>query len=285
MFEKYDRQDSDNKKDEDDYKKVTLIDQISIAVTSPRNYKHLVKLKGGRLVLFLVVVSFLFAFMEFGIDAIFWTADVGGFKNLATNVIPEFVYEDGRLSMAEDYQIDVGGSTIYINTDSSSVDMSTLESDGTYIAIGSEKMVMGMVSGGQSYTYMTTPLKYLIPINGFDNDDLAGLAPLFYVYIVVIFVCIMVGKASRQLMIALLFSIVGNAFAKTIHTGLSYGKVLVICVYAQTVAMFVMSLNTALDNIVPELLVWLVTMIISMRYMNNALMSYANGDFPPGELF
>lgn len=286
MFDREDRHDdkNDNNKEEE-YDKVTLLDQISIAATSPKNYKHLVKLKGGRLVLFLVVMSFLFAFMEFGINAIFWTLNVGGFGNLATELIPEFTYEDGKLAMEEDFHLEVGNSTIYVNTEKSTVDAGELEADGTYVTIGSEKLAMGMVSGGQSYTYMTVPLKYLIPMDGFCNSDLAALSPLFYVYMVFMFVCVMVGKASKQLVIALVFSIVGNAFANTLHTGLSYGKVLVICIYAQTVAMFFMSLNVALDYIVPDLLVWIVTMIVSMRYMNNALIGYVNGDFPPGELF
>ena len=60
--------------EQEENKKVTLLDQLSIAVSSPKNYKQLVKLKTGRLVWFVVIISFLLAFIEFGIDAIFWLA-------------------------------------------------------------------------------------------------------------------------------------------------------------------------------------------------------------------
>lgn len=64
--------------EQEEFKKVTLLDQLSIAVSSPKNYRHLVFRKKGRLVLFVVVLSFLLAFIEFGIDTIFWINKVGG---------------------------------------------------------------------------------------------------------------------------------------------------------------------------------------------------------------
>ena len=45
--------------EQEENKKVTLLDQLSIAVSSPKNYKQLVKLKTGRLVWFVVIISFL----------------------------------------------------------------------------------------------------------------------------------------------------------------------------------------------------------------------------------
>lgn len=271
--------------EQEEYKKVTLVDQLAIAVSSPKNYKHLTKLKTGRLVWFVIIISFLLAFIEFGIDAIFWVGNVGGFSNLANNIIPKFTYENGRLDAERDVQVAVGSGNLYINTESSEVDLSKLETDGTYIAIGSETVTVGIVSGGKGYEYMKTPIKYFMLPTGFNNSMLASFAPLFYGYMIIMFICVVIGCAGRQLLLALLFSLVGNTFSKTLNTGLSYGKVYTICVYAMTLSMFIMSVNIAVDYIISSFFMWMIAMILAMVFMNRAIMSHVSGDIPPGDIF
>lgn len=269
----------------EEYKKVTLIDQLSIAVSSPKNYRHLTKLKTSRLVWFIIIFSFLLAFIEFGIDAIFWVSKVGGFRNLAENVMPAFTYEDGKLSIERDIQIAVGSGSLYVNTEAAKVDLDDMDADGSYVAIGSENVTIGIVSGGKGYEYMVTPIKYFMLPDGFNNGSLAACAPLFYVYMIIMFICVMIGCAGRQLLLALLFSIVGNTLAKNLNTGLSYGKVYTICVYAQTLAMFIMSVNTAVGYMISSFFVWIIAMIVSMVFMNRAIMAHVSGDIPPGDIF
>ena len=239
--------------EQEENKKVTLLDQLSIAVSSPKNYKQLVKLKTGRLVWFVVIISFLLAFIEFGIDAIFWVGKVGGLRNLITNKIPAFTYHDNKLDMEHD--------------------------------IGSENIVMGMVSDGKGYDYMETPLKYMFLPDGFNNSKLAVLTPVFYMYMVIMFIAVMVASAGRQLLLALIFSIAGNRLARILNTGLSYGKVFTICVYAQTLAVFIMSVNTALGYLLSSFVVWIIALVVSMVFMNKAIGSYVSGDIPPGDVF
>ena len=266
--------------EQEEYKKVTLIDQLAIVVSSPKNYKHLTKL-----VWFVVILSFLLAFIEFGIDAMFWTAKVGGFRNLAENVIPAFSYEDGKMSIERDIQVAVGNGNLYINTENAEVDLNEMTTDGAYVAIGSENVTVGVVSGGKGYEYMVTPIKYFMLPNGFNNASLAACAPLFYVYMFVMFMFVMIGCAGRQLLLALLFSIVGNSFAKHLNTRLTYGKVFTICVYAQTLAMLLPSVNTAVDYMISSFIMWMAAMMISMVFMNRAIMAHVSGDIPPGDIF
>lgn len=86
-----------------------------------------------------------------------------------------------------------------------------------YIAIGSENIVMGMVSDGKGYDYMETPLKYMFLPDGFNNSKLAVLTPVFYMYMVIMFIAVMVASAGRQLLLALIFSIAGNRLANSQH--------------------------------------------------------------------
>ena len=244
--------------EQEENKKVTLLDQLSIAVSSPKNYKQLVKLKTGRLVWFVVIISFLLAFIEFGIDAIFWVGKVGGLRNLITNKIPAFTYHDNKLDMEHDMQLEIGNATLYINTENASVDLDSMETDGVYIAIGSENIVMGMVSDGKGYEYMVTPLKYMFLPDGFNNSKLAALTPVFYMYMVIMFISVMAASA---------------------------GKVFTICVYAQTLSVFIISVNTALGYLLSSFVVWIIALVVSMIFMNKAIGSYVSGDIPPGDVF
>ena len=133
--------------------------------------------------------------------------------------------------MEHDMQLEIGNATLYINTENASVNLDSMETDGVYIAIGSENIVMGMVSDGKGYDYMETPLKYMFLPDGFNNSKLAVLTPVFYMYMVIMFIAMMVASAGRQLLLALIFSIAGNRLARILNTGLSYGKVFTICVY------------------------------------------------------
>jgi hypothetical protein len=267
--------------DDENMDKVTLLDQLSISMLNPRNYKQLLKLKTGRVVLFIVVVSFLFAFLEFGIAAISWVSSVGGFDNLATNIIPAFTWQDGKLDMERETQIEVGDSVIYFNTEKLSVPLTDMESDGVYITVGSNIITIGMVADGQAYTYMEMPLSYMMISEGFDNNQLAKLSTAFYVYLVFVFIFVMIGKAAKQLLLALIFSIMANALAKNINSGLTFGKVYTICIYGVTLPMLLMSVNVALGYMISSLVVWCVSLMIGVAFINRALMSYKFTSAPP----
>lgn len=72
-----------------------------------------------------------------------------------------------------------------------------METDGVYIVIGSENIVMGMVSDGKGYEYMVTPLKYMFLPDGFNNSKLAALTPVFYMYMVIMFISVMAASAGQ----------------------------------------------------------------------------------------
>jgi len=43
---------------DEEYSKVTMVDQLAIAVSSPKNYKHLTKLKASKTVGFMILLLF-----------------------------------------------------------------------------------------------------------------------------------------------------------------------------------------------------------------------------------
>lgn len=75
---------------DEEYSKVTLVDQLAIAVSSPKNYKHLTKLKESKTVAFVILLTFILTFIQFGIGVLTFLLHVGGLKNLILNDVPQF---------------------------------------------------------------------------------------------------------------------------------------------------------------------------------------------------
>ena len=158
---------------DEEYSKVTMVDQLAIAVSSPKNYKHLTKLKASKTVGFMILIAFILTFIEFGIGVITFIMHVGGLNNLITNKVPQFVSEDGKLTAESEMSLDIGNATIYMNTDYDRITLDDIKTNGVYIAFGKENVVMGMINGGQTYEYSTMDLDKLF-YDGFNNDQLAS---------------------------------------------------------------------------------------------------------------
>ncbi|MGN0393998.1 MAG: DUF1189 domain-containing protein [Coprococcus sp.] len=269
---------------EEEYNKVSMADQIAIAVSSPKNYKHLTKLKTGKIVAFMFVITFLLVFIEFGINVITFMIKNGGFRNLALNRVPQFTYDGSILDMDSEFEMAVGELEIYIDTEKEKISIDDIKTDGAYIAIGGKNMVMGIVIGGKSYEYMNCGLSMLFPIS-LNNDKLAGFAPYVYVYIVIMYAFYMVGKIIKMLFYALIFSIIANALANNFHTGLTYGQVLKICIYGITLAMLISSVNMAAGYLVSETFIAIISVFISFTFISKGVLSHADLSVPPGDIY
>lgn len=189
---------------DEEYSKVTMVDQLAIAVSSPKNYKHLTKLKASKTVGFMILIAFILTFIEFGIGVITFIMHVGGLNNLITNKVPQFVIEDGKLTAESEMSLDIGNATIYMNTDYDRITLDDIKTNGVYIAFGKENVVMGMINGGQTYEYSTMDLDKLF-YDGFNNDQLASAVPAFYVAIVIMYIAIMFGSVIKMIFLALVF--------------------------------------------------------------------------------
>lgn len=269
---------------EEDYKKVTMVDQIAIAVSSPKNYKQLTGLKTGKLVAFMFVITFLLVFIEFGINTLTFVAKTGGFKNLALNKIPEFTYDGEKLEMDGNMELAVGEMIIYVDTEKDRLSLDDIDEDGAYIAMGKENIVMGIVSSGQTYEYMNYNLSLLFPVN-FDNNKLAELAPSFYVYLIIAYVINMIGKAIKILLYALVLSIVGRVVANNFHTGLNYGQVFKVCIYALTLPMLLAAVNFAVGYFISGAFLMIINVFVVFMFINRGILSHINMTRPPQDLF
>lgn len=271
----------------DEYSKVNMIDQIAISVSSPKNYVHLTKLKTGKTVAFMILIAFIMVFMEVGISFITFLVHVGGLDNLVNNKITPFVYEDGALSAENEMALDIGNTIIYINTDYEDVSLADMDTDGIYLAFGSKSMIMGIVSGTTVYEYMTMEYTDFVDLgvisDGFDNAALASMIPIFYISMALVYIFSMAGDIIEALIYALIFSIVARMMAKNLNTGLSYGNVLRVCIYGQTLGMLLTAANSC-AGLVSSTIMYIIYFIISYMFITRGIGAHArNPEAPPDD--
>jgi hypothetical protein len=261
--------------------KVTMADQVAISMTSPKNYNKLTSIKDSKTVAFVILMSFIFVFIEFGIGVITFIMHIGGFKNLIMNRVPEFVIENGLLDMESEFQMAIGDMEVYINTDYDTISLEDMESDGVYVAIGASNIVMGVVNGTDAYDYLDVKLADMF-YDGFNNQALSSTIPGIYLAIVFAYIFSMFGKVIQILFLALIFSIVGKAVAKTFVPGMSYKNIFKVCIYGQTLSMFINAVNNSVGVFIPSSLMFLLTLILSFNFINRGIMSHSEyKDMPP----
>lgn len=266
---------------EEDYKKVSMVDQIAIAVTSPKNYKTLTDLKVGKTVAFVILMTFILTFIQTGIGMVCFLLKIGGFENLFMNKIPNFVYENGRLDMDTEMEFSVDNVTIFVNTDYDKIAIDEMETDGVYITIGKTRMVIGAVSAGYTYEQGEFILSKLFP-DHLDNEVLCSFIPAFYTMLIFMYIGGMIGNAVKWLFLALVFSIMGRALAMNLRTGLYYGEVFRICIYGLALGLLLSAVNAALEYFIASSIMFIVLIIISFLFINRAIMSHVSfHDGPP----
>lgn len=268
----------------EEYGKVSMTDQIAIAVASPKNYKELTHLKPGKTVAFVILLTFILTFIQTGIGVLCFLFKIGGFENLFMNKIPDFVYENGSLTMDNEMELVIGTVDIYVNTEQDVIHMEEMENDGIYITIGKKSVIFGAVNGSYVYEQDEYPLSMLFPSH-LDNKELCTYIPGIYFAIIISYIGSMIGTAAKWLFFALIFSIMGRAAAANLQTGLYYGDVYRICIYGQSLGLLLSAVNMAVGYFVPATLMFLIMIILSFVFINRGIISHVNfSEHPPGSM-
>lgn len=269
---------------EEEYEKVTMADQIAIAVTSPKSYRALTGLKVGKTIAFMILITFILTFIQTGIGIICFLLKIGGFENLFLNKVPNFEYKNGILTMDTEMELSVDGVTVFVNTDYDKISIDEMEGDGIYITFGKKTMVIGAISGGYDFEQGEFILSKLF-LTDFNNEKLCSYIPVIYGTLIFLYIGGMIGNAIKWLFFALIFSIMGRALANNIGTALYYGDVLRICIYGLTLGLLLSAVNTALVYFIPSTFMFLILLVISSSFINRGIMSHVQfHDGPPGSM-
>lgn len=83
----------------DKSEKISWFEQFKIACLKPSQYKRLLNLAKGKVILFLAAITLITTILGYGMDVAGFTVSVGGWKNFILNRLPAFELKDGTLSV------------------------------------------------------------------------------------------------------------------------------------------------------------------------------------------
>lgn len=272
--------DEEAKKDKpetDKKERFTMVDQIAVAVSAPGSYNKLTDLRLGRNIAYFIILIFLLAFMRMGISTIVYISNIGGFKNLILNTVPEFSVEDGVLTMADKIELNIGEDVImYVDTSVEEISIDDLsDSEKVCMAFGQKNVIVALKSSTYSQEYLNVAISEML-YDGMNNQTLSELVPVIYITLGIMFFCTMAGQMVSVLFMALIIFIVARVMAGKLGNKLSPGKVYLICMYSLSLPMLLMRANEAVGYLLPSSFAYIIGICISLSFVGRGIMSHAS---------
>ncbi len=264
-----------------DYK---LLDEIKIAVSIPSRLKEMMEVSKKSFIKYVACISVFAAVIIYLIPFAATVAGFGGFRTLFTEKWPAFRYENRTLNAEKKFDMMLSGYHLYMDTSQRTVDPATLPSNGIYITFGSEKMTFVYVEKSAVKDFSTVLYEMdnsALFTEGMNNETFANSSLSFYITGILMTIIMALVVAVKYLFLALLYTAIMmipyKLFIKNIYTDEAFK----ISYYAQTIGIFIVSVNKAAGFLLPEMLVSVVGIFITLRFIKYTL-GY-NGDNENGD--
>ncbi len=249
---------------------MTFSEQIMYGLCKPTKYKELVQLKKSRFVLYVVVLMLVMGIVRFVVPTAAMIAGFGGFESLFTEKMGTMEYNEESLTIDKPFKMNCNGINILINTEQDIVPDEELTNKNTvYMAVGSKTIRMAIPTVEGWIDYMTVDLKDVIS-PGFNNESLMSIVPSLYLGLFFSFIATCIGYFLKYGLFALVLSICVHSMNKHLETGFTYGQILMICFYGESLGMIISNFNIAM-GLLPSMLVSMITVFMSVQFITNAV--------------
>lgn len=252
---------------------ISFSEQIRIALSKPRWYKNLLEQKPGKHFLYFVILLILITIIRFVIPVTAFVQSVGGAENLFMNGIPSFTMSDGKLSVEQVVDEQMGEVRIFIDTSKEAFTMA----DGEALANeteGTMPIVYMISKTNMVCNYSMLPLEF--KDISFATIDNSLLLKAFPATMCMVGLCNFVAMVVTYLANGLLFAVFGFLLNKALNLKLKFGQVFLIALYALSVEMLI---NAVLEVLGMSLLYYigsLVGIFITCNYVCKGMGSLVN---------
>lgn len=169
----------------DKSEKISWFEQFKIACLKPSQYKRLLDLAKGKVILFLAAITLIITILGYGMDIAGFTVSVGGWKNFILNRLPAFELKDGTLSVDQEMDFEIGG--VHFVADTSKDKVSTEDLSNKYqmelVFAKNEMVVKNTAVGNMMNTFSFKNMKNV----EFNNQAMVSMVPMIRIFIVIMF--------------------------------------------------------------------------------------------------
>lgn len=222
----------------DKSEKISWFEQFKIACLKPSQYKRLLDLAKGRVVLFLAVITLITTILGYGMNIAGFSVSVGGWKNFILNRLPAFELKDGTLSVDSKMDFTISGIHFIADTSKDKVDIETLSNKyTTEMAFAKDEMVVKSTAVAN----MLNKISFKNYKNvEFNNQAMTAMIPMIHIFIAVMFFSKWIANIISYLTIAVFISMLAYFNQKTRldrknKEDVSFGKIFKLSIYARVI--------------------------------------------------
>jgi hypothetical protein len=227
--------------------KIGWLEQLKIACLKPSEYRRLLDIGKGRVLVFFMIVSFLITFLGFGMDMIGFSVSVGGTENFIMNRLPAFELKNGHLNLEESMDFEISGFHVAADTKKQKVDLNDLNKDYAVEAlISRDQMVLKNTSMQQVvYTISFADFKDYV----LNNRMLLEMKPLLYTFFVLLFFSKWIVNIIIYLAYCGFISMFAYMNQKMKQENTTFGQIFQMSIYARVVFHFIetMGMTAGMD--------------------------------------
>lgn len=253
--------------------KMTMADRFIAAMFLPKEYEKLLRLSGGSVIGFMVVLMLLVSFIQYAIPTLGAIAGLGGIRNIVENELPRFSFQNGEFDLDEKIEWQDNSTGVYLLVD-------TRQKEFTKEDVPANVVQAVMVSRSNVLLYNeVTGIGTMVQEEQFSdyeaftmsNSILADMAPMFYVLLVCVYVFRYLMLFVKYLIVALCYGVVMYLLGKNMLPDITFGKIYKIALFAQVLGTLVLAVTYCIGSTMLILTGSVFNMLVTIILMNKAM--------------
>ena len=255
--------------------KISFLKQIILAITKPKEYKKLSKVKGGRLVGFVFLLVLITTILSPGITFVKTVIGSEDVISSLYNNAPDFSLQEGEFYIEEPYEFKDIDSNSYILLDSDVAFFERKDIDPSFDTII-------LISKTNIIIYTDSEIKeYTLDVFDFmdiNKESLLSLKPIFTVILGFGFVIVYFALVSWYFFSSLLYSIIGVFVSNVTKSNLSFGTIFKMAVYSKVTIKILYAILNLANISISNNLSNLIAIAVTSIYLVMGILSYKSTD-------
>ncbi|MCM1569315.1 MAG: DUF1189 domain-containing protein [Roseburia sp.] len=253
---------------------MNIFQQGIASVAGVKGYSQLNKQKGGKTVLYVLLLTFLYAFCFMGIDEIKLLTIPGGFHYMIDRIVPEFELKDGVLSVSEVIDWEEGGTLLSIDTEEAYLSQYTTD-DFYYLLKDYNAVILvdshTIVAKSRGEVQMVSFAQLGLTCN---KAMLHGWVVYVYMGMVFLFLCVWMGTIGTFLFGTLCVTLAGMIMNALLPGKLTFGQIFKLSVYSRTLTVLLKAILAIPGWVfggyaLVSVLVSVVYLVLAMKYISD----------------
>ena len=231
----------------DKSEKISWFEQFKIACLKPSQYKRLLNLAKGKVILFLAAITLITTILGYGMDVAGFTVSVGGWKNFILNRLPAFELKDGTLSVDQEMDFEIGGVHFVSN-----------KYQMELVFAKNEMVVKNTAVGNMMNTFSFKNMKNV----EFNNQAMLSMVPMIRIFIVIMFFTQWIANIISYLTVCIFITMLTYFNQRTRmdrknREDVSFGKIFKLSIYARVIFELVETIGVTAGSAIFTGMAWM----------------------------